>query len=62
MSNVHVPHGPSLTFLNDCHGKFSHKLPRHPAIESIEYREMYVSQMLYAGQSDRQDVTFFGDF
>ena len=32
----------SLTFLNDCHGKFSRKLPRHPTIESIEYRDMYV--------------------
>ena len=23
---------------------------------------LYMSQMLYAGQSDRQDVTFFSDF
>ena len=38
------------------------------SVSSMHFRNyfvfgiLYMSQMLYAGQSDRQDVTFFSDF
>ena len=43
-------------------GMFSLEVESYLATASTAQKFTYMSQMLYAGQSDREIVTFFSDF